>query len=104
MTEVYHAPDLFNALKAEGFTLPDETVDIGLQFPVDGVVRLTITVNMTPTVLQQWGRAIARLGQVKTGLDCHDNSHVWSNSQFGDDWTPEVGTPCDCGKKRWGAL
>lgn len=29
------------------------------------------------------------------------NGHVWSH-QFGDDWTPEVGTPCDCTKKQWG--
>lgn len=27
--------------------------------------------------------------------------HVWTN-QFGDDWSPEVGTPCDCGKRTWG--
>jgi hypothetical protein len=27
--------------------------------------------------------------------------HEWSND-YGDDWTPEVGTLCDCGKKRWG--
>lgn len=26
--------------------------------------------------------------------------HVWSN-QFGEDWTPEHGKPCDCGAKRW---
>ncbi len=31
---------------------------------------------------------------------CH-SSHEWSN-QFGDDWTPEVGTPCDCGQRKWG--
>lgn len=30
-----------------------------------------------------------------------NNDHVWSHN-FGDDWTPEVGTPCDCKKKRWG--
>jgi hypothetical protein len=27
--------------------------------------------------------------------------HEWSN-QFGNDWTPDYGTPCDCGLKRWG--
>jgi hypothetical protein len=29
------------------------------------------------------------------------NGHVWSN-QFGDDWMPDRGTPCDCGQKQWG--
>jgi hypothetical protein len=29
------------------------------------------------------------------------NGHVWTH-QFGDDWTPETGTSCDCGKKKWG--
>lgn len=32
---------------------------------------------------------------------CKDGIHEWSND-YGDDWTPEVGTPCDCGKKQWG--
>ncbi len=32
--------------------------------------------------------------------ECKDG-HTWSN-QFGDDWHPEVGTLCDCGKKKWG--
>lgn len=30
-----------------------------------------------------------------------ENGHVWTN-QFGDDWTPERGTPCDCRQKKWG--
>ena len=29
------------------------------------------------------------------------NGHVWEND-FGDDWTPDVGTPCVCGERRWG--
>lgn len=31
---------------------------------------------------------------------CADG-HTWTH-QYGDDWTPEVGTRCDCGKKQWG--
>lgn len=31
---------------------------------------------------------------------CTDG-HTWTH-QYGDDWTPERGTPCDCGKKLWG--
>jgi len=28
-------------------------------------------------------------------------AHTWSN-QFGDDYTPDYGTRCDCGRKQWG--
>jgi hypothetical protein len=35
-----------------------------------------------------------------SGMECA-NGHTWSN-QFGDDWTPERGTRCDCGRKQWG--
>lgn len=31
---------------------------------------------------------------------CADG-HTWTH-QFGDDWTPEIGTPCDCRQKQWG--
>lgn len=33
-------------------------------------------------------------------VQCH-SSHEWSN-QFGEDWTPDVGTRCDCGQRWWG--
>jgi hypothetical protein len=29
------------------------------------------------------------------------NGHTWTHD-YGDDWTPEHGAPCDCGQKRWG--
>ena len=29
------------------------------------------------------------------------HGHVWTH-QFSDDWIPERGRPCDCGKKLWG--
>lgn len=35
-----------------------------------------------------------------TDTPCKDG-HTWTH-QFGDDWTPEQGMPCDCGKKKWG--
>lgn len=28
--------------------------------------------------------------------------HTWTHN-YGDDWTPEPGTPCDCRRKKWGA-
>jgi hypothetical protein len=34
------------------------------------------------------------------GIPCA-NGHVWSN-QYGDDWKPDDGTPCDCRQKLWG--
>ena len=34
---------------------------------------------------------------------CCNGQHEWSN-QFGDDWTPEVGTLCDCRKRQWGVI
>lgn len=33
---------------------------------------------------------------------CEGDHHVWSD-RFGDDWTPDVGTPCDCRAKQWSA-
>lgn len=30
-----------------------------------------------------------------------ENGHTWTH-QYGDDWTPETGTLCDCGQKKWG--
>jgi len=30
-----------------------------------------------------------------------ESGHTWTN-QFGDDWKPEPGTPCDCGMRKWG--
>jgi hypothetical protein len=38
--------------------------------------------------------------EMAQGPKCVDG-HVWTH-QYGDDWQPEVGTPCDCGAKRWG--
>jgi hypothetical protein len=30
-----------------------------------------------------------------------EGGHTWTH-QYGDDWTPDIGTLCDCGKKKWG--
>lgn len=30
-----------------------------------------------------------------------ENYHTWTHN-YAEDWTPEVGTPCDCGQKKWG--
>lgn len=31
---------------------------------------------------------------------CPDGRHTWTSDR---EWDPEVGTPCDCGSRRWGA-
>lgn len=56
-------PRLYEALKAEGFVLPDECGDIHLVMPVDGVFRLEYSVMLTGKSLEQLGRALARLGE-----------------------------------------
>lgn len=33
-------------------------------------------------------------------MPCEDG-HTWTHN-FGEDWIPEQGMPCDCGKKKWG--
>jgi hypothetical protein len=30
-----------------------------------------------------------------------ENGHTWTH-QWGDDWKPDRGGRCDCGKKKWG--
>ena len=40
------------------------------------------------------------MGEALTESKCSDG-HIWTH-QFGDDWTPEHGAYCDCGKKQWG--
>jgi len=36
---------------------------------------------------------------MRADTPCSDG-HTWTNPF--DDWTPQHGTPCDCGKKEWG--
>jgi hypothetical protein len=55
-------PDLYNALKAEGFRLPDECVDVQLVTPVDGLYQIRYVCNLTHVQLQQIGRALAKIG------------------------------------------
>jgi hypothetical protein len=56
----YHNPPmLYNALKKEGFPLPDECNDVQLSMPVDGIFQLHYIVNLTPEELQRIGRALA---------------------------------------------
>lgn len=33
-------------------------------------------------------------------FNCAGGYHTWTH--LGDDWSPEIGTPCDCGERQWG--
>ena len=59
---VNRPPNLYDALKAEGFELPDECGDVQLTMPVDGIFQLHYTVNVMPEDLAKIGRALARMG------------------------------------------
>ena len=54
--------DLYQALKAEGFDLPDECRDLRLTMPVEGVFVLHYEVNVYGERLAKVGRALACLG------------------------------------------
>lgn len=60
---LYHPPSLYQALKAEGFVLPDECGDVTLDLPVDGIVQLVVRINITERNVEQIGRALVRLGK-----------------------------------------
>ena len=58
----YRVPQLYDALKAEGYVLPDECADVEMTLPVDGVMQLKLIVNLTGESLQQFGRALVAIG------------------------------------------
>lgn len=60
---VYQTPSLYEALKAEGFVLPDECGDVALELPVDGLAQLVVRINMTDTNIGQIGRALQRIAR-----------------------------------------
>jgi len=53
--------DLYTALKAENYDLPDECGDVELVMPVDGVFQLRFIVNVTKENLAKLGRALVRV-------------------------------------------
>lgn len=63
MIRLYQPPSLYDALKAEGFVLPDECNDITIELPVDGIVQLVVRINLTEQNIAQFGRALVRLGR-----------------------------------------
>jgi hypothetical protein len=66
LSAYYHfPPNLYQALKDEGFNLPPECGDILLEIPVDGLIRLHFVQNLTGEDLAKFGRALATLGNPK---------------------------------------
>lgn len=53
---------LYDALKAEGFILPNECAEVRLLMPIEGLFQLNYTVNLTDEDLVKVGRALARIG------------------------------------------
>lgn len=60
-------PSLYKALKAEGYELPEECVDVELLMPVDSTYKLRFLVNVTDERLAQLGRALTRIGEKRVG-------------------------------------
>ena len=65
MARVISTYGLYQALKDEGFNLPDECVDVEMKMPVDGVYQLHYVVNLTDERLAKFGRALVRMAEKK---------------------------------------
>jgi len=52
---------LYQALKAEGYELPEECADVTLLLPVDGPIQLNFICNITDVNLMKLGKAFIRL-------------------------------------------
>lgn len=63
VSKVISGTDFYNALKAEGFELPDECGDVHMIVPVDGLIQLHYTVNVRHEDLVKIGKALARMGE-----------------------------------------
>jgi len=61
-------PHLYDALKAEGFMLPDECGDVTMTMPVDGMFQLHYIVNLTADDIARIGRALVRLGTAQSSV------------------------------------
>lgn len=56
---------LYQALLDAGYKLPDETADVMLKMPVDGVMQLVIHVNVTEELLVMLGEAFIDMAKGK---------------------------------------
>jgi hypothetical protein len=54
----YESPRLRDALRAEGYELPEECAGVELTMPVDGIMQLKLVVNLTGKSLGQLANAL----------------------------------------------
>ncbi len=66
MARVISTYGLYEALKAEGFLLPDECADVQMLMPIDGMYQLAYKVNLRDEDLVKLGRALVRLAERKS--------------------------------------
>jgi hypothetical protein len=78
----YSPPRLYDALKAEGFELPEDCADVELALPVDGMIQLKLVLNLTGKRLQQFGRALVVLGRDE------NDSETWPSASVGAKLNP----------------
>lgn len=62
-------PTLYEALKAEGFVLPDECCEVRMIMPVDGVYQLHYEVNLRAEDLIKIGKALQRIAMIAGARD-----------------------------------
>jgi len=58
---------LYNALRAEGFDLPDNCGDVEMEWPVDGPYRLRYSILVDDKQMEQIGRALIGIAQKTRG-------------------------------------
>lgn len=63
MVQIVSTIRLAEALKLEGYPLPDECSDVSLEMPVAGAMMLRYSVFVTTENLPKLGRALIRLCQ-----------------------------------------
>lgn len=63
MPKVISGYGLYQALKDEGYELPEECADVQLVMPVDGMIQLEMRVNLTDETLAMLGRALVRMAE-----------------------------------------
>lgn len=63
MARVISTHGLYEALKAEGFILPDECADVHMTMPIDGLYQLHYTVNLRDEDMIKLGRAFIRMAE-----------------------------------------
>lgn len=65
MIQLYRTPELYEALKAEGFKLPKNCGDLELDLPVDGLPTLKYRQMLEPEDMLKIAKALARISEAR---------------------------------------